>query len=79
MVNTLFHYYRDNVINYYRYRDSVLIRDNRFIVIIIIIAQHYLIVVIGQKSYGFLKFRALKINLAIGFIQKTHWNALVRL
>ena len=25
------------------------------------------------------KFRALKINLAIGFIPKTHWNALVRL
>ena len=36
-----------------------------------------LIVGIGQKSYGFLKFRALKINLAIGFIRKNpagmHW------
>ena len=39
MVNTLLQYYRDNVISYYRYRDSILIRDNRFIVII---AQHYL-------------------------------------
>ena len=38
MVNTLVHYYRDNVISHYRYRDSILIRDNRFIVII---AQHY--------------------------------------
>ena len=32
---------------------------------------------IGQKSYGFPKFRALKINLAIGFIRKKpagiHW------
>ena len=26
-----------------------------------------------------LEIRALKIKLAIGFIQKTHWNALVRL
>ena len=37
MVNTLLHHYRDNLINHYRYRDNILIRDNRFIVII---AQH---------------------------------------
>ena len=30
----------------------------------------YLIVGIGTKSYGFQKFRTLKINLAIGFIRK---------
>ena len=29
--------------------------------------------------HGFLKFQALEINLAIGFIRKPHWNALVRL
>ena len=37
-VNTLLYNYRDNVISYYRYRDSTLPRNNRFIVII---AQHY--------------------------------------
>ena len=28
-----------------------------------------------MKSYGFRKFHTLKINLAIGFIQNTGWNA----
>ena len=31
---TLLYNYRNNVISYYRYRDSTLPRDNRFIVII---------------------------------------------
>ena len=34
------------------------------------LCAHNLIVGIGQKSYGFQKFRALEINLAIGFTQK---------
>ena len=39
----------------------------------------YLIVGIGRNHMASGKFRTLKINLAIGFTQKTGWNALVRL
>ena len=38
--------------------------------IFISLSTVYFIVGFGQKSYGFQKFCALKINLAIGFIQK---------
>ena len=37
LVNTLLHHYHNNVISHYQYRNSILIRDNQFIVII---AQH---------------------------------------
>ena len=53
--------------DYTKAQESIGIRDYRDLIIIKYDSG------IGTKSYGFRKFHALKINLAIGFIRKMHW------